>query len=228
MGDGQGWQKIIKHLAKAASATRFAKVITGQIDIPPVLNSFLPGVPMAILRLDQPYPWPLASDGWRVSITGNAPIQLTGRFTNPTRQELDCVNEKPLRVGLVDAGAHTFFWLVGSELIWADMPYAIGILPRDEWPLLKATTKLGYAVTFVVVDQNNIVRCLRVFTVSPKFSLRLDGLLAKLMRNVANFTPARHLAEIQTMYARHSNTLSMFGEAILQETAGMPFPESES
>jgi hypothetical protein len=188
-----------------------------------------------VIEVGKPFPSNLhvanGTEGFKLNLTSILPIEIIAIYPNPTAAEVYAAQRAELQVGLLDAGDHTFFLLLNLRhrdpiAGWADMPYAVGLLPPDYRPKPQATPQTGYAVNMALVDHQRIVRSLRVFSLTPKFSLEMDRLIAKQLAHIETFTPERHGAEIDAAYAKYPATSAMVKDASLIEIAGTKFPKS--
>ena len=133
-----------------------------------------------------------------------------------------------LRIGLVPAGAHTFFLIMKpGDLHWTDAPYTLGSVPPDQrsaWEPRDADR--GYFVHFELCDLTTRRICaLRAFTVTPAFSTVLESQIVKLYRNLPTFSLEKHKAEVAEFYRRYPDPNRMTDAAVIIETAGMQFPQ---
>lgn len=154
-------------------------------------------------------------------------IHVWASYASPTAREVRGAREGKMRLALVPGGAHTLFVLLQVDMLakgWADMPYALGRMPRETWLPPSANPKAGRFVLLTLIDQpGGIVRALRGVSTTPAFCAELDRLLAALAAESAHYTEAAHVAEIEVAYRRWPNADAMVRHATIVETAGLPF-----
>jgi len=164
----------------------------------------------------------------------SAGVRLKLAYNTPQPFEIKGFRKSPLKIGLVDAGIHTLFFLFHLNDCtdgWADASYALGLVDPDYRAIDRRREKEGWLITAYFFDAlNGMVHALRAATMTPRFSTCLDTLVARQRAALPEFTRAKHNAEIAAAHARWQTPSMMVKDAIITEIAGVKFlhmpPES--
>jgi hypothetical protein len=167
------------------------------------------------------------TQGFRMRFgTGDAPFFL-GLYNNPTEQEVAGALSGAVRVGLLESGRHTGFVLMHVEGMsdgWIDMPFTAAFSVENRKFLIP--THEAYVCCMVLRDQHQVVRAIRMFRVSPRFTSALNAMAIRQLQHAREFTVAAHQREILTAYTRWPKISDMARDAKFKERAGVPVSES--
>lgn len=173
-----------------------------------------------------------ASEGPRLALNIEGPPLLGVLWRAPIASEVHAFRYAPMRFGLLATGHHTLFLLIhvpGLFAGWADAPFALGMHPPDQRAIPRPEPGHGWLVHTVLADaMNGNIAALRLLTWSPPFSQALADLLAGQAGHLAEFSRARHHAEIAAAYQRYPTSDAMAAGAALIETGGARFPRADS
>ena len=187
-----------------------------------------------IYAVGHPWPGKIPPVGIRFEFDGDHGARIILGFRNPTPLEIHQAKIACLRLGLVSSGDHTTFLLVQNLQYpggWADAPFSWGkVAPHQRYFETDeaAPSTTGYLFRLYLTDQFGIIRAIRMFTVTPRFSEALNNALRGQERHVDSWSVDAHNAEIAAAYRRWSTSKQMAKAATIIEEAGVPFDTNEA
>lgn len=171
--------------------------------------------------------WPgPQGEGGRFNFTKHGCV-LTLFYANPRPREIEGLRHSPMRVGLLEAGRHTWFFLYSIPHTtngWSDASFALGLNPPDLRVYKRENPKEAWTLLTLLVDASTgVLRAARFSTLTPFFCTIMEGLVDKQRAALADFTPTRHREEHEMAYLRWPRPQLMIEDALIWERLGIPF-----
>ncbi len=158
---------------------------------------------------------------------GASGLDLLAIVDSPSKSEIKAWQKGRLRLALLEANENTLFVLyeLHGFCSWSDAPFSLYLHPPERRTLETRAPHQGRFLNICLVEhRTNVVRALRLVSVSPTWCAQLEAMLQNQADALDRCSPAILDAGIQSAYSRWPEVSDMVRSATIIETAGRQEP----